>query len=171
METALNSLHKLTLESTTFNQDKHDPILSHLRDLVQKIELKISHIEGSKKDWYNYPALKNHIRSSLLFTGPFFTISPMLEETLGIYLASPIVSYTILGICFMIFFLSYWPALFAVVQHYKNKSPKLMTLLGIAIALFYLYSTASVFGLFLLATNHVGYVQTTFSSSNSEAVK
>lgn len=84
---------------------------------------------------------------SLVLTIPVLVLSPMIQGILNYSLGLPyqlLISFVLSSV---IFFYGGWPFLTGLVEEVKKGSPGMMTLIGVAITVAYLYSTATVFGL------------------------
>ena len=86
---------------------------------------------------------------SLVLTLPILVFSPVLQKLLGLrervgFSGDP---YVLFAFSSVVFFYGGWPFLTGLVDELKSRRPGMMTLIAIAIATAYLYSTAVVFGL------------------------
>jgi P-type Cu2+ transporter len=84
---------------------------------------------------------------SLALTIPVLLISPMVQDIFRFSLIFSGQLYVLFGLSSVIFFYGGWPFLTGLVSEIRAKAPGMMTLIGIAIIVAYLYSTATVFGL------------------------
>jgi len=86
---------------------------------------------------------------SLAITIPILILHPGIARFLGISgaLAFPGVQYVQLILASVIYLYGGWPFLTGLVEELKNKQPGMMTLIGLAITVAYVYSAAVVFGL------------------------
>nr|WP_231583594.1 copper-translocating P-type ATPase [Rufibacter radiotolerans] len=84
---------------------------------------------------------------SLVLSLPVIVISPMVQDILGYRLDVPYHMYIAFALSSIIFFYGGWPFLTGLKDEVKKGAPGMMTLIGIAITVAYLYSTAVVFGL------------------------
>ncbi len=86
---------------------------------------------------------------SLVLTIPVLLLSPMIHRFFGIHEAVtfPGDMYLLFTLSSAIFFYGGWPFLKGAAREIKGRSPGMMTLIGLAIAVAYIYSTAIVFGL------------------------
>jgi len=86
---------------------------------------------------------------SLAITVPILALSPMIQEALGIVeaLAFPGSRYVLAGLSTIVFFYGGWPFLTGLVSEVGRGRPGMMTLIGLAIGVAYVYSMAIVFGL------------------------
>ncbi|MFB9864905.1 copper-translocating P-type ATPase [Rufibacter immobilis] len=84
---------------------------------------------------------------TLLLSVPVVVISPMVQHILGYRLELPYNQYIALALSSVIFFYGGWPFLTGLRDELKAGSPGMMTLIGIAITVAYVYSAATVFGL------------------------
>jgi len=86
---------------------------------------------------------------SLALTLPVLATSEMVQHFLGLrnVLAFPGERYVEFVFASAIYFYGGWPFLTGLVDELKKKLPGMMTLVGLAISVAYLYSAAVVFGL------------------------
>ena len=86
---------------------------------------------------------------SLIITVPILALSPMIQEFLG--LREPLKftgdSYVLFALSSIVFFYGGYPFLKGLFKELKSFTPGMMTLIAIAIAVAYIYSSAVVFGL------------------------
>jgi len=84
---------------------------------------------------------------SLLLAIPVILISPMIQDILGYTLRIPYNQYISFGLSSIIFFYGGRPFLTGLREEVKKGAPGMMTLIGVAITVAYLYSSAVAFGL------------------------
>src|SRR2546428_9632441 len=86
---------------------------------------------------------------SLALTIPVLATSEMVQHLLGFrgLLAFPGAQYVEFGFASAVYFYGGWPFLTGLVAELRKKLPGMMTLVGLAISVAYLYSAAVVFGL------------------------
>ncbi len=84
---------------------------------------------------------------SLALSIPVIILSPMVQHILGFTLEVPYGMYIAFVLSSIIYFYGGWPFLTGLAEEVKKGSPGMMTLIGVAITVAYLYSTAIVFGL------------------------
>nr|WP_255481327.1 copper-translocating P-type ATPase [Pontibacter sp. Tf4] len=84
---------------------------------------------------------------SLALSVPVIILSPMVQHILGFSVAIPYSMYLAFVLSSIIYFYGGWPFLTGLVEELKKGAPGMMTLIGVAITVAYLYSTAIVFGL------------------------
>ncbi|MBC5774686.1 copper-translocating P-type ATPase [Pontibacter sp. KCTC 32443] len=84
---------------------------------------------------------------SLVLSIPVIILSPMVQHILGFTLEVPYAIYIAFILSSVIYFYGGWPFLTGLVEEIKKGSAGMMTLIGVAITVAYLYSTAIVFGL------------------------
>ena len=84
---------------------------------------------------------------SLILAIPVMLFSPMLQHILGFHLEFPFMHYIAFGLSSIIYFYGGWPFLKGLWDEVKAMAPGMMTLIGLAITVAYVYSTATVFGL------------------------
>ncbi len=84
---------------------------------------------------------------SLALTVPVLLLSPMIQDLLGYSLSFQYANYVLFAISGFIFFYGGWPFLSGLVDELKKRQPGMMTLIAVAIAVAFGYSTATTFGL------------------------
>ncbi|MCC9169010.1 copper-translocating P-type ATPase [Pontibacter harenae] len=84
---------------------------------------------------------------SLVLSVPVIILSPMVQHILGFTLDVPYGMYIAFVISSIIYFHGGWPFLTGMAEEVKRGVPGMMTLIGVAISVAYLYSTAVAFGL------------------------
>ncbi len=86
---------------------------------------------------------------SLALTVPVLMLSPMIQGWLGLRqtLRFPGESYLQWVLSTVVYFYGGWPFLTGLVGELRKKTPGMMTLIGLAITVAYVYSSAVVFGL------------------------
>lgn len=83
----------------------------------------------------------------LVITIPILLLSEMIQHWLNIHISFAGSKYVLLGLSSIVFFYGGWPFLKGLIDELRDKSPGMMTLIGFAISVAYIYSTATVFGL------------------------
>jgi Cu2+-exporting ATPase len=83
----------------------------------------------------------------LVITIPILLLSEMIQHWLNFHISFPGSEYVLLGLSSFVFFYGGWPFLKGLVDELKDRSPGMMTLIGFAISVAYIYSAATVFGL------------------------
>jgi P-type Cu2+ transporter len=86
---------------------------------------------------------------SIIITIPVLLLSPLIQGFLNIeeIIKFPGDSYVLFALSTIIFFYGGWPFLKGLYNELKSKQPGMMTLIGLAITVAYIYSSAVVFGL------------------------
>ncbi|MFO8052635.1 MAG: copper-translocating P-type ATPase [Candidatus Omnitrophota bacterium] len=84
---------------------------------------------------------------SLVITIPVLILSPMIQSFFGFQVTFSGVMIILFGLSTIIFFYGGWPFLSGLVNELKEKRPGMMTLIGLAITVAYVYSGLVVFGL------------------------
>jgi len=82
----------------------------------------------------------------LALTIPIMVLSPMIQDFMGVDLRFTGDSWILAVLSTVVFFFGGWPFLSGLYDELKKKQPGMMTLIGLAISIAYLYSTAVVFG-------------------------
>ncbi|WP_022793005.1 heavy metal translocating P-type ATPase [Marinococcus halotolerans] len=83
---------------------------------------------------------------SLILTVPILLLTPVIQGFLGLEWAFPSDQWVLFGLATVVFFYGGWPFLTGAVDELKQKSPGMMTLIGLAVVVAYGYSTMVVFG-------------------------
>lgn len=83
----------------------------------------------------------------LILTVPIMLLSQMIQHWLGIHISFPGSNYVLAVLSTFVFFYGGWPFLKGLWDEIKVKNPGMMTLIGFAITVAYVYSVATVFGL------------------------
>ncbi|MHA6250019.1 copper-translocating P-type ATPase [Pontibacter sp. CAU 1760] len=84
---------------------------------------------------------------SLVLSIPVIILSPMIQGILGYTLDVPYGTFIAFALSSVIYFYGGWPFLKGLVEEVKKGAPGMMTLIGVAVSVAYLYSTAVAFGL------------------------
>lgn len=84
---------------------------------------------------------------TLVLTLPVLALSELIQGWLGFSFTFPGADYLVFGLATAIFFYGGWPFLKGLKDELADKNPGMMTLIGLAIAVAYLYSAAVTFGL------------------------
>jgi Cu2+-exporting ATPase len=83
----------------------------------------------------------------LVLTIPVMLLSEMIQHWLNIHISFTGSQYVLLLLSSIVFFYGGWPFLKGLVGELSSKNPGMMTLIGFAISVAYVYSVATVFGL------------------------
>ncbi|MBP7556299.1 MAG: copper-translocating P-type ATPase [Chitinophagaceae bacterium] len=83
----------------------------------------------------------------LVLTVPVMLLSEMIQHWLGIHISFAGAAYVLLLLSSIVFFYGGWPFLKGWWSEIKSRNPGMMTLIGFAITVAYVYSVATVFGL------------------------
>src|SRR5678815_2153893 len=82
-----------------------------------------------------------------ILTFPIMLLSDMIQTWLHIQFSFPGDQYILFALSSVVFFYGGWPFLKGLVGEISVKNPGMMTLIGFAISVAYIYSVAVVFGL------------------------
>jgi len=82
----------------------------------------------------------------LALTIPIMVLSPMIQDFMGVDWRFTGDSWILAVLSTVVYFFGGWPFLSGLYDELKKKQPGMMTLIGLAISIAYLYSTAVVFG-------------------------
>jgi len=106
---------------------------------------------GSHKGHHEHMVhdFKQRFWISLVLTIPILALSPMIQSFLGVttFLHFSGDAYLLFAFSSIVFFYGGWPFIKGLFQELKAKAPGMMTLIGVAILVAYLYSSFIVFGL------------------------
>jgi P-type Cu2+ transporter len=83
----------------------------------------------------------------LIITIPILMLSEMIQHWLNIHISFAGSRFVLLGLSSIVFFYGGWPFLKGLADELSDKSPGMMTLIGFAISVAYIYSAATVLGL------------------------
>lgn len=83
---------------------------------------------------------------SLILTVPVVVISPMFQMAVGYHFDFPGRDWVSVALGTIIYFYGGWPFLTGLWGEIKRRNPGMMTLIGVAISVAFLYSTVVVFG-------------------------
>jgi Cu2+-exporting ATPase len=83
----------------------------------------------------------------LVFTVPIMLLSPMIQHWMNVHWEFPGSQYLLAALSTVVFFYGGWPFLKGWFDEMKTWKPGMMTLIGFAILVAYVYSAATVFGL------------------------
>ncbi len=101
----------------------------------------LSHHEMMIRDF------KRRFFISLFFSIPILVLSPFIQELFGFDFGFYGDKYFLLGFSTLIFFYGGWPFLKNAFKEIKKRQPGMMTLIGLATSISFLYSAVVVFGL------------------------
>lgn len=83
----------------------------------------------------------------LILTIPIMLLSEMIQHWLNIHITFPGSKYILLALSSVVYFYGGWPFMKGLVGELQMKNPGMMTLIGFAITVAYVYSVATIFGL------------------------
>src|SRR5436190_4510220 len=83
----------------------------------------------------------------LVLTIPIMLLSEMIQNWLNIHIVFAGSQYILLLLSSIVFFYGGWPFLKGLIDEMKRWKPGMMTLIGFAISVAYIYSVATIFGL------------------------
>ena len=83
---------------------------------------------------------------SLALTVPILLLSEMIQHWLGFRIHFPGDKYLLLALSSLLFFYCGWPFLKGFVRELQARSPGMMSLIGLAISVAYIFSMAVIFG-------------------------
>ncbi|RPF53487.1 heavy metal translocating P-type ATPase [Aquisalibacillus elongatus] len=111
-----------------------------------------NHEDHQEHDHHNHHEhmvqdFKKRLYISIAITIPILLLSPMIQSFLGVDWRFTYDQYILFGLSTFIFFYGGWPFLTGGIDELKEKNPGMMTLIGLAIVVAYVYSSLTVFGL------------------------
>src|SRR5690625_2884597 len=83
---------------------------------------------------------------SLIVTIPILALSPMIQDFMGVDWRFVNDQYILFVLSTFVFFYGGWPFIAGGISELKDKNPGMMTLIGLAISIAYVYSSFVVFG-------------------------
>ncbi|MFP4432471.1 MAG: copper-translocating P-type ATPase [Spirochaetaceae bacterium] len=83
----------------------------------------------------------------MALTFPVLVLSPLIQSFFGFSLGFPGDSYVVFALATVVYFYGGWPFLSGLASELKQKNPGMMTLIGLAITVAFVYSAAVTFGL------------------------
>src|SRR5690625_5146229 len=89
---------------------------------------------------------KKRFYISLIFTIPILVLSPMIQDFMGVDWRFANDQYILFLLSTFVFFYGGWPFISGGIDELKDKNPGMMTLIGLAITIAYVYSSFVVFG-------------------------
>ncbi|MDP3468589.1 MAG: copper-translocating P-type ATPase [Daejeonella sp.] len=84
---------------------------------------------------------------SLILTIPVLLLSEMIQHWFGFHIAFPGDKFVLLGLSLILFIYGGKPFLIGMLREIKQSNPGMMTLIGVAILVAFVYSTSVIFGL------------------------
>lgn len=125
--------------------------MSQHQDITQQHEEETTHHgDHGGHDDHDHEAMvedyKKRFFISLIITIPILALSPMIQQFLGVDWRFVNDQYILFALSTFLFFYGGWPFIVGGVDELKDKNPGMMTLIGLAIIIAYVYSTLVVFG-------------------------
>jgi Cu2+-exporting ATPase len=126
---------------------EHHPATDHCCEDMPHMEHHAEHGAHHQHHASMIQDFKRRFWFSLIVTIPILILSPMLQMFFHFRLILPGNPYILLALSSIVFFYGGWPFIKGLYDECKTKNPGMMTLIGIAISVAYIYSAATVFGL------------------------
>jgi Cu2+-exporting ATPase len=127
---------------------KHEGVEKARRQGHDKIDHHAPHgHEGHDHHAMMIADFKKRFYIVLILTIPIMLLSEMIQHWLNIHISFIGSQYVLLTLSSVVFFYGGWPFLKGWVDEIKIWKPGMMTLIGFAISVAYIYSVATVFGL------------------------
>lgn len=135
------------------HHNEHTAHHDHSRHDTQRSDSSHNHDHGGHKEHSHREHHKMMVEDFkfrfwwvLALTVPILALSPMIQEFLSVDWRFAGDSWILAALSTVVFFFGGWPFLTGLVDEIKQKQPGMMTLIGLAITVAYVYSTAVVFG-------------------------
>lgn len=113
--------------------------------------MNLEPVEGSTHRAANHSGMIADFRRRfivvLILTIPIMLLSEMIQQWLNFKISFPGSKYVLLALSSVVYFYGGWPFVKGLVGELRVKNPGMMTLIGFAITVAYIYSVATVFGL------------------------
>ena len=129
------------IKSATKDHNKMDP------NLMQHGSKPSMGMEGHDHHAMMITDFKKRFYVALFLSIPIILLSPMIQQWLGVNWMFPGSMYILFGLSTILFFYGGWPFLTGWLSEMKTRNLGMMTLIGFAISVAYIYSVATVFGL------------------------
>ena len=155
---AQNHSHTLSKDKTNEGQQKytcpmHPQVIQNGPGNCPICGMKLIPLKksGAEQTGHDHHAMINDFKKRfyvvLVLTIPIMLLSEMIQHWLSIHIAFTGSKYVLLLLSSVVFFYGGWPFLKGLVSEVRVKNPGMMTLIGFAISVAYIYSVATVFGL------------------------
>jgi len=132
------------------NHGKHDHQQQDSSDRGKRSDEKMSHDHDDHSHHEHHKQMVQDFKFRfwwvLAQTIPIMALSPMIQDFLGVDWRFTADKWILAALSTVVYFFGGWPFLTGLVDELKEKQPGMMTLIGLAISIAYLYSTAVVFG-------------------------
>ena len=140
-------------ESSSVNKHQN-PIKSATKDRSKIVPNLMQHgskpsmgMEGHDHHAMMITDFKKRFYVALFLSIPIVLLSPMIQQWLGVNWMFAGSMYILFGLSTILFFYGGWPFLTGWLSEMKTRNLGMMTLIGFAISVAYIYSVATVFGL------------------------
>ena len=134
--------------STEDNKHAHqDMQIEHEHVMQSNQDIHMSH-EGHGHDHHTMMVadFRKRFYVILLLTIPVLLLSKTIQQWLNLHISFTGSDYVLYTLATVVFFYGGWPFLKGLFDELKAKNPGMMTLIGFAISVAYIYSAATVFG-------------------------
>jgi len=106
------------------------------------------HMDHSSHHAIMVQDFKRRFKISMILTIPILLLSPLIQDVFGLQvLRFPGDDYVLFGLSTVLFFYGGWPFLNGFYEEIKKRTPGMMVLIAVAIAVAFFYSAFVVFGL------------------------
>jgi P-type Cu2+ transporter len=110
-------------------------------------EMKNSNHSEHNNHMHMIETFRRRFWVSLILTLPILILSPLIQNILGYKLTFRFDNYILFSLSLLIYFYGGRPFLTGLFDELKKKQPGMMTLIGVAITVAFIYSAAITFGL------------------------
>ncbi|MDD5749339.1 MAG: copper-translocating P-type ATPase [Patescibacteria group bacterium] len=132
------------MDHKNHNQHNHH---GHSQTDHDEHQNRSEHEGHNKHAGHSIGMFKKRFYASLVLTFPVLALSPLVQQFLKFSLTFPGDKYLLFLLSSFVFFYGGWPFLAGAKNEFKNRAIGMMTLISLAIAVAYVYSSAVVFGL------------------------
>ena len=132
------------MQHTNYSEHKVDMTKMH-HNMMQHDNPKMG-MQGHDHHKMMIADFKRRFYITLILTIPIILLSHIIQQWLGIKLNFKGSQYVLFVLSSVVFFYGGMPFLKGLVSEIRNKKPGMMTLIGFAISVAYIYSVAVVFG-------------------------
>jgi len=103
------------------------------------------HTDGHHDHSHHLADFQKRFWVSLFLSVPVLLLSEMIQQWLGFSFRLPFHPYILFALSAVIFFYGGWPFLSGAIDELRSRQPGMMTLIGMAITVAFVYSSATVF--------------------------
>lgn len=140
------------MEHSNMNHHQHEQKLSQKKEEHSQHKMPTNHNAPMGHAGHDHHAMmisdfRRRFYVVLILTVPIMLLSPMIQHWLNVHWEFTGSHYLLAALSSVVFFYGGWPFLKGWIDEMKAWKPGMMTLIGFAITVAYIYSMATVFGL------------------------